>query len=76
MSKTTLTGKSQQKAIRFEFDVLAWLTHFAGDCRGIATVAKEKLRSKMNDEIAAGLYIPPAPPKPRKVKKNASKVRT
>jgi uncharacterized protein (DUF4415 family) len=58
MSKTTVTSKSRQIPIRLEFDVIDWLEHQQNG-RGLATLAKERLRSAMNADIAKGIYARP-----------------
>jgi len=67
MSKTTITGRSQQIAVRVPFDVLEWLREQAGPCRGVAAVIKEKLR----ESYSASGFVPA---KPKKAKNARAKV--
>ena len=48
MSKSTITGRSQQVAVRVPLDILEWLRVEAGDYRGVSAVIKEKLREAYN----------------------------
>ena len=64
MSRSTITGRSQQIAVRIPFDVLEWLRERAGPCRGVAAAVKEVLRESYNKSGNAK--------SPRKRKKNAA----
>ena len=69
MSKTTITGRSQQVAVRVPFDVLEWLRVEAGDYRGVSAVIKEKLRESYNKSG----FVPSPVVKARKAKNARSK---